>query len=52
MSQHPLLTPNTTLITKEINVNKIIGQIVLGVIVALSVRKIVGEIDNWKARRK
>lgn len=49
---HPLLKVDETKIIQQLDVNKLIAQIALGVIVALSVRKIVAEIDAWKAKRK
>ena len=49
---HPMLKVDEKIIVKDFNLSKIIGQVLLGVVVALAVRKIVGELDAWKAKRK
>ena len=48
---HPLLKVDEKTIVKEFNLGRIVGQIMLGVVVALSVRKIVAELDAWKSKR-
>lgn len=49
---HPLLKVDEKTVIKEINLGKIIGQIVLGVVVGLSVRQIIASLDAWKAARR
>jgi hypothetical protein len=49
---HPLLKIDESAIKKEFNISKFIGQVLLGVAVALTVRKIVDELDAWKESKK
>lgn len=48
---HPLLKVDETTVVKEFNLGRIIGQIMLAVVVTLSARKIVAELDAWKAKK-
>jgi|688.fasta_scaffold1005943_1 hypothetical protein len=49
---HPLLKVDENAIKKELNIGKFIGQVLLGVAVGLTVRKIIEELDAWKERKK
>ncbi len=49
---HPLLKIDEATIKKEFNVAKFIGQVLMGVAVGLTVRKIINELDAWKERKK
>lgn len=43
-TQHPL---DTTEIKQDLNLNKYVGQVVLGILVTLSVRYLVQKWDQW-----
>lgn len=52
MTNHPMLKIDESTIKKEFNISRFIGQVLLGVAVALTVRKIVNELDAWNEKRK
>jgi hypothetical protein len=45
-TEHPLAIQSTT-IQKDLNINKYVGQVVLGILVTLSVRYVVTKWDQW-----
>lgn len=52
MSENPFLQVQPTELKKEININKFVGQVAMGVAVALSVRFVIAKLDWFIGKRK